>query len=108
MTCMKIRIIKHEVVPDCGSCEVRFPDGRPSKYFYFENLPGRRLRVDSGTGGNLSEHQRTVTLNCRQQHSFSWFPLTRQLLSFRDLGRVHLLGQFVTELDIIGAFCTRR
>ena len=35
-----------EVVPDCGSYEVRFPDGRPSKYFYFENLPGRRLRPD--------------------------------------------------------------
>ena len=33
-----------EVVPDCGSYEVRFPDGRPSKYFYFENLPGRRLQ----------------------------------------------------------------
>jgi len=32
---MKIRIIKHEVVPDRGSYEVRFPDGRPSKYFYF-------------------------------------------------------------------------
>jgi hypothetical protein len=37
---------QHEVVPDCGSYEVRFPDGRPSKYFYFENLPGRRLRSD--------------------------------------------------------------
>ena len=37
---MKIRVIKHEVVPDCGSYEVRFPDGRPSKYVYFENLPG--------------------------------------------------------------------
>jgi hypothetical protein len=24
---MKIRVIKHEVVPDCGSYEVRFPDG---------------------------------------------------------------------------------
>jgi hypothetical protein len=43
---MKIRIIKHEVVPDCGSYEVRFPDGRPSRYFYFENLAGRRLRPD--------------------------------------------------------------
>jgi hypothetical protein len=37
---MKISIIKHEVVPGCGSHEIRFPDGRPSKYFYFENLPG--------------------------------------------------------------------
>ena len=43
---MKIRVIKHEVIPDCGSYEVRFPDGRPSQYFYFENLPGRRLRSD--------------------------------------------------------------
>jgi hypothetical protein len=24
---MKIRIIKHEAVPECGSYEVRFPDG---------------------------------------------------------------------------------
>jgi hypothetical protein len=43
---MKIKLIKHEVIPDCGSYEVRFPDGRPSKYFYFENLPSRRLRPD--------------------------------------------------------------
>ena len=43
---MKVRLIKHEVVPGCGSYEVRFPDGRPSKYFYFENLPSRRLRPD--------------------------------------------------------------
>ena len=43
---MKIRVIKHEVVPGCGSYEVRFPDRRPSKYFYFENLAGRRLRPD--------------------------------------------------------------
>ena len=42
----QIRLIKHEVIPDCGSYEVRFPDGRPSKYFYFENLPSRRLRPE--------------------------------------------------------------
>ena len=41
-----IRIIKHEVIRDCGSYEVRFPDGRPSKYFYFDNLLGRRLPPD--------------------------------------------------------------
>ena len=43
---MKIRPIEHEVIPDCGSYEVPFPDGRRSKYFYFENIPGRRLRPD--------------------------------------------------------------
>jgi hypothetical protein len=42
----KIRLIKHEIIPDCGSYGVRFPDGRPSRYFYFENLPSRRLRPD--------------------------------------------------------------
>jgi hypothetical protein len=36
-------IIKHEAVPDCGSFEVRYPDGRPSVYFYWDNLPSRRL-----------------------------------------------------------------
>ena len=41
-----IRIIKHEAVPKCGSFEVRFSDGRPSQYFYWEDLPGRRLRSD--------------------------------------------------------------
>jgi hypothetical protein len=35
---MKIRVIKHEVVPGCGSYEVRFPDRRPSKDFYFGRL----------------------------------------------------------------------
>jgi hypothetical protein len=29
-----VRLIKHEAVPKCGSFEVCFPDGRPSKYFY--------------------------------------------------------------------------
>jgi hypothetical protein len=38
-----IRIIKHEAVKDCGSFEVRFPDGRPSQYFYWDDLPSRRL-----------------------------------------------------------------
>ena len=38
-----IRIIKHEAVPQCGSFEVRFADGRPSQYFYWDDLPIRRL-----------------------------------------------------------------
>jgi hypothetical protein len=43
---MTIRLIKHEAVPQCGSFEVRFPDGRPSKYFYWDDIPGRRLRPE--------------------------------------------------------------
>jgi hypothetical protein len=42
-----IRIIKHEAVKDCGSFEVRFPDGRPSQYFYWDDLPSRRLRPET-------------------------------------------------------------
>lgn len=38
-----IRIIKHEAVPGCGSFEVRFAD-RPSMFFYWDNIPGRRIR----------------------------------------------------------------
>jgi hypothetical protein len=39
---VKIRLIKHEVFPDRGSYEVRFPDGQ-SKYF---KTYRRRLRPD--------------------------------------------------------------
>jgi hypothetical protein len=44
----RIRIIKHEAVPDCGSFEVRFAaDGRASKFFYWDDLPSRRLRPET-------------------------------------------------------------
>ena len=46
----RIRIIKHEAVPDCGSYEVAFPDGRPSVYFYWEDNASRRLRPEQVTG----------------------------------------------------------
>jgi hypothetical protein len=41
-----IRIIKHEAVPKCGCFEVRFHDGQESKYFYWDDVPSRRLRPD--------------------------------------------------------------
>jgi hypothetical protein len=39
-----IRIIRHESVKDSGSFEVRFPDDRPPRYFYWDDVPSRRLR----------------------------------------------------------------
>ena len=42
----RIRIIEHEAVPKRGSYEVKFPDGRPSKYFCWEDIPDRRLSPD--------------------------------------------------------------
>ena len=47
---VKVRSIKPDVIPQCGSFEVRLPDGRPSKYFYWDDLPSRRLRPDLLTG----------------------------------------------------------
>ena len=35
-----IRIIKHEAVPMCGSFEVRWT----SRFFYWDDVPGRRAR----------------------------------------------------------------
>ena len=43
----RTRIIKHEAVPGCGSIEVRFPDGRESVYFYWDDIPARRLRPET-------------------------------------------------------------
>ena len=47
MKTARVRIIKHEAVPDCGSFEVRFADGRESIYFYWDDLPGRRLNPET-------------------------------------------------------------
>jgi hypothetical protein len=35
-----VRLIKHEIVPKCGSYEVR-QYGRLSQYFYWDDDPGR-------------------------------------------------------------------
>ena len=43
---MAVRLIKHEAVPNCGSFEVQFPDAKPSRYFYWDDIPGRRLRPE--------------------------------------------------------------
>ena len=42
----RIRIIKHEACPRCGRFEVRFPDDRPSQYFYWDDI-ARRLRRET-------------------------------------------------------------
>ena len=50
-----IRIIPHEAVPLCGSYEVRFPDRRPSQFFYWDDIPGRRLRPDLVDGASAKQ-----------------------------------------------------
>ena len=43
---MEISLIKHEAVPECGSSEVRFSDGRPPKCFYWDDVPSQRRRPE--------------------------------------------------------------
>lgn len=50
-----VRIRKHEAVPQTGSYEVRFADGRPSVYFYWDDVAGRRLGPDRLTGAEALE-----------------------------------------------------
>ena len=49
-----IRLIRHEAVPKCGSFEVRFADGRPSVFFYWDDILGRRLGPDLVDGATAN------------------------------------------------------
>ena len=42
----RIRIIKHEAVPGCGTFEVKIP-GKPSQFIYWDDIPARRLRPET-------------------------------------------------------------
>jgi hypothetical protein len=43
----RIGIVKHELFRSkCGSYEVRFSDGSESRFFYWDDLPRRRVRSD--------------------------------------------------------------
>ena len=55
-----IRVIKHEAVPNCGSYEVRFADGRASVFFYWDDVPGRQLQPDRLTGAEALEQARAL------------------------------------------------
>jgi hypothetical protein len=64
----RVRIIKHQVVPDCGSYEVSV-EGQPSRYFYFEHLPSRRLRSDQLTREQALEQARAYARLMRDKPS---------------------------------------
>jgi hypothetical protein len=44
----RIRVRKHEAILGCGSFEVQLP-GRGSKFFYWDDIAGRRLRPEKLT-----------------------------------------------------------
>jgi hypothetical protein len=49
------RIIKHEAIARTGSYEVKFTDGRPSVYHYFDDDPGRRSITGKMTSAQALE-----------------------------------------------------
>jgi hypothetical protein len=55
-----------EAVPQCGSYEVRFSDGRPSKYFYWEDTPGRHLRSEQADSKRAVEGAKAFARNQRR------------------------------------------
>ena len=53
-----VRIIKHEAIADCGSFEVRWLDG--SRFFYWDDVAGRRLRREVMTRDQALDAARTL------------------------------------------------
>jgi hypothetical protein len=56
-----VRLIKHEIVPKCGSYEVR-QCGRLSQYFYWDDDPGRRLDPNTLTSEQAFEKAKAAAL----------------------------------------------
>jgi hypothetical protein len=55
-----VRIIKHEAIPQTGSYEVKFTDGRPSIYHYFDDDPGRRSITGKITSAQALEQAKAL------------------------------------------------
>ena len=67
MKTARVRIIKHEAVPGCGSFEVRFADGRPSRFYYWDDLPSRRLRIEMLTREEALEKAKAFARTVRDE-----------------------------------------
>jgi hypothetical protein len=59
-----VRLIKHEIVPKCGSYEVR-QYGRPSLYFYWDDLQARRLDSNKLTSEQAFEKAKAAARAAR-------------------------------------------
>jgi hypothetical protein len=60
----RVRIIKHEAVAGCGSFEVRHADDRPSQYFYWDDIPARRMRPETLDRETALEKAKAVARGC--------------------------------------------
>jgi hypothetical protein len=101
---VRIRIIPHEAVPKCGSYEVRFPDGRPSRFYYWEDIPGRRLRPDSLTGEQALHDARTFARGEQDKLEIRVDPRWQRQTQKRPAGlRTRQVRVFLEMLSVISA-----
>ena len=52
---MSITVVKHNMIPQCGSYEVRFSDGWPSSVFYWDEGLSRNPRAERLTRSEARE-----------------------------------------------------
>lgn len=62
-----IRIKKHQAVLGCGSFEVQYDDGRPSLYFYWDDIAGRGVRSEQITREQALEAAKAFARGERDQ-----------------------------------------
>jgi hypothetical protein len=55
-----VRLIKHEAGPKCGSYEVPI-EGTRSRFFYWDDMPGWRMRLEQMTGAQALELAKLLT-----------------------------------------------
>ncbi|UPJ60541.1 hypothetical protein [Bradyrhizobium sp. 192] len=79
MATAPVRIRKHEAVPQIGSYEVCFVDGRPSVYFYWGDIAGRRLAPNLLTGAEKRLRRRA---HSRER---SWPAIERRMTQSRPM-----------------------
>jgi hypothetical protein len=66
-----VRIIKHEAIPQTGSFEVKFADGWPSVYHYFDDDPGRRSITGKMTSEQAQQQAKALVGRARRSGGYN-------------------------------------
>ena len=62
----RVRVIQHGVVPGRGRFEVKIP-GQPSRFFYFDDLPSRRLSLRTLDRATAMDRARSVARDAEER-----------------------------------------
>jgi hypothetical protein len=65
----RARIIRHGIVSESASYEVRFADGRQSQFFHWDDSRGRRLNTKALSGKQAFARARALVLAERNGRS---------------------------------------